>query len=290
MKKKHSPLRTIILALVIVLLIMAAVLLGLAWQLSRRINAVTFGSNYAFDYVISQEADEPSSDYKLLEQLGALEGRMTGSTADGQYTLYLYPAGSNGAVTDFFIDQNTEQAYFNVRRIYEQLIDTIAQDYPLVGSLAPKWSLGDYVSQAQLNLLLNGETADASDEGDETEASESMARLSGLHLIQCENGLDGYLYFSVDTSEANGQQVIFGFTPRSLFSDEFAMHVIITDPDSALQTELIGSAIPADVSLEAPASLVSDENISLLREFLVIIQSISDAISARQSSQPQSAA
>ena len=73
-----------------------------------------------------------------------------------------------------------------------------------------------------------------------------------------------------------------GFPPSSLWSalwgDFFRCHVLVDIPSQGLRLELTGKALPGEYAIQAPASVMRDEDIAALAELIQTVRSIADFV------------
>ncbi len=267
-KAKRSPARTMLRILLVLLLIAAALLLGLYALLMRRAGSLQAGSAFQFEYQIGSTGAEPSLAYSVLEDLDACAGTLSGIYADGSLHVELYAAGKEEPFTDLYLEDG--QALLNVRQIYRSFLAGLTQNFAFVSSLIPDWTRGDYVSQAQLATLLGTEPAVA----ETGSISQALFLLPYTQRVHPENGLDGYLYFSPGAIGESGTTLTVGLPLQSLWSEYFRCQILIDIPSSGLHVELTGRALPGEYGIELPGSRMRDEDIAVLADIWQAVQAI----------------
>lgn len=281
--------RTALAAVLVLLAAAALALLGLYAFLRAKATALQDGAAFLFDYTVTSTASEPSLAYSTLESLDALTGSISGQSSGSDLYLAWYSVGSDAfqtaqapgpdqAFTDLYVKDG--QVYLNVRQIYRTLLSGLAVQYPAIAPLIPDWGLGDYITQTQLARLLGSQPAVSEME------NYSAAAFSPRQLqrVQPEQALEGYFYFSPrqDTGDA---EIVIGFPLRSLWTEFFRCHVLVDLPSQGLHFELTGRALPGDYSIQAPSSVMRDEDIDALaaifdavRSILAFVRQLSGAI------------
>lgn len=281
--------RTALAAVLVLLAAAALALLGLYAFLRAKATALQDGAAFLFDYTVTSTASEPSLAYSTLESLDALTGSISGQSSGSDLYLAWYSVGADAfqtdqapgpdqAFTDLYVKDG--QVYLNVRQIYRTLLSGLAVQYPAIAPLIPDWGLGDYITQTQLARLLGSQPAVSEME------NYSAAAFSPRQLqrVQPEQALEGYFYFSPrqDTGDA---EIVIGFPLRSLWTEFFRCHVLVDLPSQGLHFELTGRALPGDYSIQAPSSVMRDEDIDALaaifdavRSILAFVRQLSGAI------------
>ena len=89
---------------------------------------------------------------------------------------------------------SSSETLYDVGQLYKNIRSSITGSYPLASLLLPDWSLGSYISQAQLASLLGVDTT-ATSLQDMTEFELPQKK---LQRVQPENAKDGYLYFQLE--------------------------------------------------------------------------------------------
>lgn len=269
--------RTVLTAVLVLLAAAVLALLGLYAFVRAKAGALQAGAAFTFDYAVTSTAPEPSTAYATLEALDALTGSVTGQSSGDSLYLAWYNVGSDAfqtdqapgsdqAFTDLYVKDG--QVYLNVRQIYRTLLSGLSVQYPVIASLIPDWGLGDYITQTQLARLLGAEPA-VSEMENYSAASFAPGR---MRRVRPEGAREGYLYFAPqDTGDA---EIVIGFPLRSLWSESFSCHVLVDLPSQGLHFELTGRALPGDYSIQAPASVMQDEDIDALAAIFDAVRSI----------------
>ena len=156
-----------------------------------------------------------------------------------------------------------------MRQIYRTLLSGLTAQYPAVSALIPDWDLGDYITQAQLARLLNSQPA-VSAAGGYSAAAFAPGQMQRAYP---EGALDGYLYFS-PKQETGDVHITIGFPLRSLWSEFFHCHVLVELPGQGLRFELTGRALPGEYDIQAPASVMRDEDIDALAAIFEAVRSL----------------
>lgn len=277
-RSSSRPGRAALRAVLALLVVLALALLGLYAFIRARAGALQAGAAFTFDYTVTSTASEPSLAYSTLRSLDALTGSVAGqSSGDSLYLAwYNTPAsafqseqapGPDQAFTDLYVKDG--QVYLNVRQIYRTLLSGLTAQYPAVSALIPDWGLGDYITQAQLARLLNSQPA-VSAAGGYSSAAFAPGQMQRAYP---EGALDGYLYFS-PRQETGDVHITIGFPLRSLWSEFFHCHVLVELPGQGLRFELTGRALPGEYDIQAPASVMRDEDIDALAAIFEAVRSL----------------
>ena len=140
----------------LVLLAAAAVFLLIFYLVVRsRAGALQKGSAFSFDYQVTSTAAEPSAAYNTLKALDGLTGTLSGQSSGSDLYLAWYAAGQDQPFTDIYVQDGT--VLLNIRQIYRTFLSGLSAKYPLIGSLIPDWTLGDYITQDQLAVLMGSQ-------------------------------------------------------------------------------------------------------------------------------------
>ena len=109
------------------------------------------------------------------------------------------------------------ETLYDVGQLYKNIRSSITGSYPLASFLMPDWTLGNYVSQAQLASLL-GVGTEATSLQDMTEFELPQKK---PQRVQPEGALDGYLYYQLDTGDtsASAPVLVIGFEKSKFFED-----------------------------------------------------------------------
>ena len=197
-RKKHGAGYVILIAvLILVLLAVVAAVTGYS-LVARRVKALQAGAAFTFDYEITSTADSPAL-YTILQKTGSTKGTVNGLYAPDALQLNISAPDAvipAGPLTRVYI--SSSETLYDVGQLYKNIRSSITGSYPLASLLLPDWSLGSYISQAQLASLLGVDTT-ATSLQDMTEFELPQKK---LQRVQPENAKDGYLYFQLDTGDA----------------------------------------------------------------------------------------
>ena len=167
---------------------------------------------------------------------------------------------------------SSSETLYDVGQLYKNIRSSITSSYPLASLLLPDWSLGSYISQAQLASLLGVDTT-ATSLQDMTEFELPQKK---LQRVQPENAKDGYLYFQLDTGDAsaNAPVLVIGLEKSRFFADAIPVHILLTIPEHGVSIQLTGTVSAQTVVLTAPTSRMKDEDIQTLVQIRDTIQSV----------------
>ena len=256
----------------LVLLAIAAVFLLVFYLIVRsRAGALQKGSAFSFEYQVTSTAAEPSAAYKTLDAMSGLTGTLSGQSSGSDLYLAWYAAGQEEPFTDIYVQDST--VLLNVRQIYRTFLSGLTAKYPLVGSLIPDWSLGDYITQDQLALLLGSQPAVSEMEN----YSVSAFSPSDLQQVHPQDGLKGYFYFTPKQT-LGGADVVIGFPIQSLWTEFFRCHIIVDLPSQSLHLEMTGKALPGTYDIQLPDSVMRDEDINALSQIIQAVRSIAQLV------------
>lgn len=271
MSRSHSalsrPAKLAIRAGFILLAVAAALLLIFYLIVRSRAGALQKGAAFSFDYQVTSTATEKSTAYTTLEALDALTGTLSGQSHGSDLYLAWYAAGQEQSFTDIYVQDGT--VLLNIRQIYRTFLSGLTAKYPLIGSLVPDWTLGDYITQNQLETLLGKEPAVSEME----RYSVSAFSPSDLEQVHPKNGMEGYLYFTPKQSWGDAT-VIIGFPIQSLWTEFFRCQVLVDLPSQGLHLEMNGKALPGDYEIHMPSSVMQDEDINALANIIQAVRSI----------------
>lgn len=263
----RRPGRLALRVLLVLFVIAAVVLLAFGLLIRSRSGALAKGAAFSFDYQVTSTAAEPSLTYSTLESLGGLTGTLSGQSSGSDLYLAWYAAGKEEPFTDLYVQDG--KVLLNIRQIYRTFLSGLNAKYPLVGSLIPDWTLGDYISQDQLALLLGTEPTVSEMEN----YSVSAFSLFSMQRVHPDNAMEGYLYFT--PKESQGDAVItIGFPLQSIWTEFFRCHVLVDIPSQGLHLELTGKALPGEYDIQLPASVMKDEDINALAELIQAVRSL----------------
>lgn len=237
-----------------------------------RAGALQKGSAFSFDYQVTSTAEEPSLAYSTLEALGGLSGRLDGQSSGSSLSLSWYADGKEEPFTDIYLKDG--KVLLNIHQIYRTFLSGLSAKYPLIGSLIPDWTLGDYISQDQLATLMGRQPAVSEMENYSVSAFSPFS----LERVHPENALDGYLYFTPKQTQGDAVVTI-GFPIQSLWTEFFRCQVLIDVPSQGLHLELTGKALPGDYDIQLPDSVMKDEDIAALSEIIQAVRSLVKLVS-----------
>jgi hypothetical protein len=266
-RKKHGAGSVVLIAvLILVLLAVVAAVTGYS-LVARRVKALQAGAAFTFDYEITSTADSPAL-YTILQKTGSTKGTVHGLYAPDALQLNISAPDAvipAGPLTRVYI--SSSETLYDVGQLYKNIRSSITGSYPLASLLLPDWSLGSYISQAQLASLLGVDTT-ATSLQDMTEFE--------LQRVQPENAKDGYLYFQLDTGDAsaNAPVLVIGLEKSRFFADAIPVHILLTIPEHGVSIQLTGTVSAQTVVLTAPTSRMKDEDIQTLVQIRDTIQSV----------------
>lgn len=263
----RRPGRLALRVLLVLFVIAAVVLLAFGLLIRSRSGALAKGAAFSFDYQVTSTAAEPSLTYTTLESLGGLTGTLSGQSSGSDLYLAWYAAGKEEPFTDLYVQDG--KVLLNIRQIYRTFLSGLNAKYPLVGSLIPDWTLGDYISQDQLALLLGTEPTVSEMEN----YSVSAFSLFSMQRVHPDNAMEGYLYFTPKGSQGDAVITI-GFPLQSIWTEFFRCHVLVDIPSQGLHLELTGKALPGEYDIQLPASVMKDEDINALAELIQAVRSL----------------
>lgn len=275
-RKKHGAGYVVLIA-VLILVLLAVVAAATGYSLvARRVKALQAGAAFTFDYEITSTADSPAL-YTILQKTGSTKGSTKG-TVNGLYApdaLQLSISAPDAVIpadplTRVYI--SSSETLYDVGQLYKNIRSSITGSYPLASLLLPDWSLGSYISQAQLASLLGVDTT-ATSLQDMTEFELPQKK---LQRVQPENAKDGYLYFQLDTGDAsaNAPVLVIGLEKSRFFADAIPVHILLTIPEHGVSIQLTGTVSAQTVVLTAPTSRMKDEDIQTLVQIRDTIQSV----------------
>ena len=251
-RKKHGAGYVILIAvLILVLLAVVAAVTGYS-LVARRVKALQAGAAFTFDYEITSTADSPAL-YTILQKTGSTKGTVNGLYAPDALQLSISAPDAvipAGPLTRVYI--SSSETLYDVGQLYKNIRSSITGSYPLASLLLPDWSLGSYISQAQLASLLGVDTT-ATSLQDMTEFELPQKK---LQRVQPENAKDGYLYFQLDTGDgsANAPVLVIGLEKSRFFADAIPVHILLTIPEHGVSIQLTGTVSAQTVVLTAPTS------------------------------------
>ena len=271
-RKKHGAGYVVLIA-VLILVLLAVVAAATGYSLvARRVKALQAGAAFTFDYEITSTADSPAL-YTILQKTGSTKGTVNGLYAPDALQLSISAPDAvipAGPLTRVYISRS--ETLYDVGQLYKNIRSSITGSYPLASLLLPDWSLGSYISQAQLASLLGVDTT-ATSLQDMTEFELPQKK---LQRVQPENAKDGYLYFQLDTGDAsaNAPVLVIGLEKSRFFADAIPVHILLTIPEHGVSIQLTGTVSAQTVVLTAPTSRMKDEDIQTLVQIRDTIQSV----------------
>ena len=272
-RKKKRGAGRVVLVIVLCLALVAAVAAAVGYSLvARRVKALQAGTAFTFDYSITPTADSPAL-YTILQQTGATSGTVSGLYAPD--TLQLNISAPDAVIpadplTRVYVSGS--ETLYDVGQLYKNIRTSITSSYPLASLLMPEWSLGNYISQAQLASLL-GVGAEATSLQDMTEFELPQKK---PQRVQPEGAKDGYLYYQLTTGDtgANAPTLIVGFEKSKFFEAALPVHILLTIPEHGIRAQLTGTVSAQTVVLTAPTSRMKDTDIQTLVQIRDTIQSV----------------
>ena len=271
-RKKHGAGYVVLIAvLILVLLAVVAAVTGYS-LVARRVKALQAGAAFTFDYEITSTADSPAL-YTILQKTGSTKGTVSGLYAPDALQLSISAPDAvipAGPLTRVYI--SSSETLYDVGQLYKNIRSSITDSYPLASLLLPDWSLGSYISQAQLASLLGVDTT-ATSLQDMTEFELPQKK---LQRVQPEGAKDGYLYFQLNTGDAstNAPVLVIGLEKSRFFADAIPVHILLTIPEHGVSIQLTGTVSAQTVVLTAPTSRMKDEDIQTLVQIRDTIQSV----------------
>ena len=271
-RKKHGAGYVVLIAvLILVLLAVVAAVTGYS-LVARRVKALQAGAAFTFDYEITSTADSPAL-YTILQKTGSTKGTVNGLYAPDALQLSISAPDAvipADPLTRVYI--SSSETLYDVGQLYKNIRSSITGSYPLASFLMPDWTLGNYVSQAQLASLL-GVGTEATSLQDMTEFELPQKK---PQRVQPEGALDGYLYYQLDTGDtsASAPVLVIGFEKSKFFEDPLPVHILLTIPEHQVRIQLTGTVSAQTVVLTAPTSRMKDEDIQTLVQIRDTIQSV----------------
>ena len=248
----------LIAVLILVLLAVVAAVTGYS-LVARRVKALQAGAAFTFDYEITSTADSPAL-YTILQKTGSTKGTVNGLYAPDALQLSISAPDAvipAGPLTRVYI--SSSETLYDVGQLYKNIRSSITGSYPLASLLLPDWSLGSYISQAQLASLLGVDTT-ATSLQDMTEFELPQKK---LQRVQPENAKDGYLYFQLDTGDASAKcprYLLSGWKRAGSLRNAIPVHILLTIPEHGVSIQLTGTVSAQTVVLTAPTSRMKDED------------------------------
>ena len=259
-RKKHGAGYVILIAvLILVLLAVVAAVTGYS-LVARRVKALQAGAAFTFDYEITSTADSPAL-YTILQKTGSTKGTVNGLYAPDALQLNISAPDAvipAGPLTRVYI--SSSETLYDVGQLYKNIRSSITGSYPLASLLLPDWSLGSYISQAQLASLLGVDTT-ATSLQDMTEFELPQKK---LQRVQLDTG----------DARANAPVLVIGLEKSRFFADAIPVHILLTIPEHGVSIQLTGTVSAQTVVLTAPTSRMKDEDIQTLVQIRDTIQSV----------------
>lgn len=271
-RKKKSGGR-VALVVVLCLVLIAAVAAAVGYSLvMRRVKALQTGASFTFEYEITPTADSPAL-YTILQQVNAASGTVDGKYAPDALQLSISAPGASipaDPLTRVWV--SSDETLYDVGQLYKNIRTSIIGAYPLASILMPDWSLGNYISQAQLASIL-GVGTEATSLQDMTEF---QLDTKALQKVQPDNAKDGYLYFQLNIGDdsASAPVLVLGFEKSKFFDDTIPVEIQLSIPEHGVSIQLTGTISPQTVILSAPTSRMKDEDIQTLVQIREGIESV----------------
>ena len=185
----------------------------------------------------------------ILQKTGSTKGTVNGLYAPDALQLSISAPDAvipAGPLTRVYI--SSSETLYDVGQLYKNIRSSITGSYPLASLLLPDWSLGSYISQAQLASLLGVDTT-ATSLQDMTEFELPQKK---LQRVQPENAKDGYLYFQLDTGDAsaNAPVLVIGLEKSRFFADAIPVRILLTIPEHGVSIQLTGTVSAQTVVLD----------------------------------------
>ena len=268
-KKRSRAVLTVVLCLLVICIVAAATVFGLA---SHKVKAIQNGGQFTFDYQVTSTASETPTLYGILNTVGATQGVVTGQYVPGKLQLTLSTKDTSEPFTRLYIDQN--ETLYDAGQLYSVLRKGIVDAYPLAGLVLPSWSLGNYISQTQLATALGVELQSV----ELQDMTGFTFALGALQKVTPEHPLKGYTYYQFPVSGSSSPVLTVGLPLKSLFADSTPLHVLLSVPEHEVTVELTGSLTAAESVVVAPTSRMSDEDVSTFVQIREALDSFSQFI------------
>lgn len=281
-KKRIRAALVVVLCLALVLAVAAAACYGL---LARRLKALQAGAGFTFEYEITPTADSPAL-YTILQQTGGTSGTVTGKYAPDALQLSISAPDAvipADPLTRVWVSGS--ETLYDAGQLYRNLRTSITNAYPLAGLLIPDWSIGNYISQAQLASLLGVDAAATSLQ----DVTDFQLDVKNLQRVTPDDAKDGYLYFQLTAGSAgaNAPVLVLGLEKSQFFADAIPVEIRLSIPEHGVSIRLSGTVSAETVVLSAPTSRMKDEDIQTLVQIRETIQSVLQFVqTAGESAQP----
>mgnify|MGYP001063979976 CR=1 FL=1 len=272
-RKKKRGVGRVVLILILCLALIAVIAVTVGYSLvTRRVKALQAGAAFTFDYEATSTADSPAL-YTILQKTGSTKGTVSGLYAPDALQLSITAPGAvipADPLTRVYVSGS--ETLYDVGQLYKNIRSSITGSYPLASFLMPDWTLGNYVSQAQLASLL-GVGTEATSLQDMTEFELPQKK---PQRVQPEDALDGYLYYQLDTGDtsASAPVLVIGFEKSKFFEDSLPVHILLTIPEHNVHIQLTGTVTAAKTVLSPPASRMNDGDIATLAQIRQSLEAI----------------
>lgn len=154
-RKKKRGAGRVVLILILCLALIAVIAVTVGYSLvARRVKALQAGAAFTFDYEATSTADSPAL-YTILQKTGSTKGTVSGLYAPDALQLSITAPGAvipADPLTRVYVSGS--ETLYDVGQLYKNIRSSITGSYPLASFLMPDWTLGNYISQAQLASLL----------------------------------------------------------------------------------------------------------------------------------------
>ena len=270
-RKKKGRIRAVLVVILCLVLITAVAAAAGYSLVMRRVKALQAGASFTFTYEITPTADSPAL-YTILQSTGAASGTVTGKYAPDALQLSLSASKASipaDPLTRVWV--SSSETLYDAGQLYRNIRSAITSDYPLASILMPEWSLGNYISQAQLASILGVDTT-----------ATSLQDMTGFQLdagslqrVRPEDAQDGYLYFQLRVGSGDTAPVLLlGFEKSRFFDDAIPVEIQLSIPEHGVSIRLAGSVRSETVVLTAPTSRMKDEDIQTLVQIREGIESV----------------
>ena len=272
-RKKKRGVGRVVLILILCLALIAVIAVTVGYSLvARRVKALQAGAAFTFDYEATSTADSPAL-YTILQKTGSTKGTVSGLYAPDALQLSITAPGAvipADPLTRVYVSGS--ETLYDVGQLYKNIRSSITGSYPLASFLMPDWTLGNYISQAQLASLL-GVGTEATSLQDMTEFELPQKK---PQRVQPEGALDGYLYYQLDTGDtsASAPVLVIGFEKSKFFEDSLPVHILLTIPEHNVHIQLTGTVTAAKTVLSPPASRMNDGDIATLAQIRQSLEAI----------------
>ena len=276
-RKKKRGAGRVVLILILCLALIAVIAVTVGYSLvARRVKALQAGAAFTFDYEAASTADSPAL-YTILQKTGSTKGTVSGLYAPDALQLSITAPGAvipADPLTRVYVSGS--ETLYDVGQLYKNIRSSITGSYPLASFLMPDWTLGNYISQAQLASLL-GVGTEATSLQDMTEFELPQKK---PQRVQPEGALDGYLYYQLDTGDtsASAPVLVIGFEKSKFFEDPLPVHILLTIPEHEVTIALNGTVTAAETAVVAPSSRMTDADVQHFVELRKALESFTDVL------------